>query len=178
MWTCITIQKIRLFHWFGWLKKKPCFWPIFPIFGAKNFFPRKSGSVVHNFIWVSSIMPKFRKNWRNENNLTDRRTDVRMDGRTKGQKDRQTLFYMTLPATAEGGTKNVIYPLPQCQTWQAGHLRWGVDHVVLWDLITSQKHISTSTKPMVTKLGRVVTYSEELTLIKLRNSSMTWFFEV
>ena len=37
-------------------------WSIFPILGAKTFFSGKSGSVTHNFIWVSSIMPKFGKN--------------------------------------------------------------------------------------------------------------------
>ena len=41
--------------------KKHCFWPIFPIFVAKKFFSRKSSSVMHNFIWVSSAIPKFRK---------------------------------------------------------------------------------------------------------------------
>ena len=29
----------------------------FPNFGGKNFFPGKSGSVMHNFIWVSTTMP-------------------------------------------------------------------------------------------------------------------------
>ena len=41
--------------------KKPCFWSIFPIFGEKIFF-LENPAVTHNFIWVSSIMPKFRKN--------------------------------------------------------------------------------------------------------------------
>ena len=35
---------------------------IFPIFEAKKIFSEKSGSATHNFIWVSSSMPKFRKN--------------------------------------------------------------------------------------------------------------------
>ena len=51
-------------------------------FWGKKNFPGKSGSVTHNSIWVSSIMPKFRK-------------------------DGQTLFYSTLPATA-GGPKKVL----------------------------------------------------------------------
>ena len=45
--------------------KKPCFgpfWAFFLNFGAKKIFLRKSGSVTHNFIWVSSTMPNFRKN--------------------------------------------------------------------------------------------------------------------
>ena len=36
------------------------FWPIFPILGAKKFF-LENLAVMHNFIWVSSIIPKFRK---------------------------------------------------------------------------------------------------------------------
>ena len=43
--------------------KKPCFWTIlgpFLKFLGKKSFPRKSGSVTHNFIWVSRIVPKFR----------------------------------------------------------------------------------------------------------------------
>ena len=45
--------------------KKTVFDPFlvhFPNFGGKKIFPGKSGSVTHNFIWVSSIIPKFRKN--------------------------------------------------------------------------------------------------------------------
>ena len=38
------------------------FCPIFPISEAKKIFSEKSGSATHNFIWVSSSMPKFRKN--------------------------------------------------------------------------------------------------------------------
>ena len=30
--------------------KKPCFWPIFPIFRAKNVFQEKTNSVLHNLI--------------------------------------------------------------------------------------------------------------------------------
>ena len=64
--------------------KKPCFWPIFPIYGGKKDFPGKSGSVTHNFIRVSSTMPNSKK----------------MPGQTEGWKDRQTLFYRTLLASA------------------------------------------------------------------------------
>ena len=45
--------------------KKTCFWPIFDpfsqFFGEKNI-SGKSSSITHNFIWVSSTMPRFRKN--------------------------------------------------------------------------------------------------------------------
>ena len=37
------------------------FWVHFPYFRGKRKFSRKSSSVTHNFIWVSSIVPKFRK---------------------------------------------------------------------------------------------------------------------
>ena len=37
---------------------KPCFWPIF----GQNLFYIKSSFVMQNFTWVSSAMPKFRKN--------------------------------------------------------------------------------------------------------------------
>ena len=75
--------------------KKPCFWPIlgpFSQFLGQKFFSRKSGSVTHNFIWVSSTMPKFRKNWWYNSKKTPRQTEGRNDG--------QTLFHRALPVTA------------------------------------------------------------------------------
>ena len=44
------------------LLKKNLFLAHFPNFLGKNFFSGKSGSATHNFIWVSSITPKVRKN--------------------------------------------------------------------------------------------------------------------
>ena len=47
------------------IQKKPVFGTFlvhFPNFWEKKFFSRKSSSVTHNFIYVSGIMPKFRKN--------------------------------------------------------------------------------------------------------------------
>ena len=66
--------------------KKPCFWPILGLFsqfwGKKNFFLRKLGSVTHNFIWVSSTMPNFRKNvWYNYKKMPGQK-DWWKDGRT------------------------------------------------------------------------------------------------
>ena len=83
--------------------KKPCFWPHFPKFDGKKIFPGMSSSVIHNFTWDSSTMPKFTKKFVTqfqENAWTDKRTDRR----TVGRKDKygQTLFYRTLPATAGG----------------------------------------------------------------------------
>ena len=51
------------------------FWTIFSTFVAK-FFSENSGSVTRNFIWVSSIMPKSRKNeWYIPRKRPDRLTD-------------------------------------------------------------------------------------------------------
>ena len=50
---------------FQHIQKNPVFGPFlthFPNFWSKKRFFEKSGSVMHKFIWVSSIMPKFRKN--------------------------------------------------------------------------------------------------------------------
>ena len=67
----------------------------FPNFQGKKFFSEKSGSVTHNFIWVSSTMPNLEKT---NNAIPRKRPDRRKDGRTK------TLFYRTLPATTGGPT--------------------------------------------------------------------------
>ena len=78
------------------------FWSIFPIFRAKNFHP-ENPAVTQNFTFISSTVPKFRKN--QENTKTDRRTD----GRMEEQKDRQTLFHRTLLPTAGGPTNGLEY---------------------------------------------------------------------
>ena len=71
------------------------FWSIFPIFWAKKkIFSEKFGSVTHNFICVSSTMPKCRTNkWYNYK---------KTPGQTEGRNDGQTLFYRILPATSGG----------------------------------------------------------------------------
>ena len=65
--------------------KKPWFWPILDPFSQcwkKKIFLRKSGSVMHNFIWVSSTMPNFRKNlWYNYKKMPGQK-DWWKDGRT------------------------------------------------------------------------------------------------
>ena len=61
--------------------KKPCFWHIlgpFSLFWTKKNFPRKSGSVTHNFTWESSTMPNFK---------TPGHKDGRKDGKTEGWTD-------------------------------------------------------------------------------------------
>ena len=80
--------------------KKPYFWPIFSIFGGKNFFPKKSGSAMYNFISVSSTMPKLQK----KTDTIPKRADRRKDDRNGGQ----TLFYRTLSATARGSSKGYL----------------------------------------------------------------------
>ena len=49
---------------FKQIKEKPVLGPFlvnFSNFEDKKAFPEKSGSVTHNFIWVSSTIPNFRK---------------------------------------------------------------------------------------------------------------------
>ena len=82
--------------------KKPCFSPVlgpFSPFLGKKDFPGKSSSVMHNFIWVSSTMPKFRKSWwYNSKKTPGRQKDGWKDGRIEGQ----TLLYRNVPATSKG----------------------------------------------------------------------------
>ena len=73
-------------------------------------------------------------------------------------------------------------------TWQDGHLPWWAwtrkitwpfDHIVLQDHVTNWNYyISTTVVPMVTKLGRMVTYLELLLTIKLFNGLITWSCKV
>ena len=68
------------------------FWPFLVIFAWWGFFP-KNLAVTHNYIWAPNTMLSFRKT--NEpilRKLTDRLKD--------GRKDKETLFYRTLPAKA------------------------------------------------------------------------------
>ena len=61
----------------------------FKIFGQKFFF-QKPTSVTHNFIWVSSTTPKFRKELMTEfqgNTQEDKRTNITVDRKTEEQTD-------------------------------------------------------------------------------------------
>ena len=70
--------------------KKPCFWPISPILGAKKVFPKcQVLSCTTSSVFLA---PCQYKKTTNENTWTDRRTD------------KQTLFCRTLPATTRGPT--------------------------------------------------------------------------
>ena len=64
------------------------FWFIFPIFGI-SIFSGKSGSLTHNFMWFSSTILKFRKNWW--------QNPKKMPGQKDGRAD--TLFHRTILAT-------------------------------------------------------------------------------
>ena len=69
--------------------------------GAKKNFPRKSGSVTHSsyeFLAPCQISEK-------TNDTIPRK---RLNRRTDGRKDAQTLFYRILPATALGSIKFLI----------------------------------------------------------------------
>ena len=67
--------------------KKPCFWPIFVPFSQfwwQKFFSRKSGSVTHNFIWVSQLhigLPPQNLE-KTKDTIQRKRPDRRKDGRT------------------------------------------------------------------------------------------------
>ena len=73
-----NLVKINV-KFFQYIKKTPflahfsaCFPILWPIFG----------SVTHNFIWVSSIMPKFRKKL-----IIQFKENARTNGRTEGRTD-------------------------------------------------------------------------------------------
>ena len=81
--------------------KKLCFWPIFPIFGAKNIFLENSAlSRTTSYEFLAQC-----QNLEKVNDIIQRK---RLDRRKDGRKDGQNLFYRTLPATA-GGPKNIYY---------------------------------------------------------------------
>ena len=97
--------------------KKPCLWPIFgpfsQILGEKIFFQKIWLSHTTSYGFLASCQNSEKTNNTNPRKQTDRRTD----GRTGGGKDRQTVFYRTLPATAGGSKKNnkmhVFYGKPK-----------------------------------------------------------------
>ena len=55
---------------------------------------------------------------------------------------------------------------------------WLFDHMVSWDHVTNHKYISTTTMPMATWHGIVMTYFERLSPIKSHQALMTWFCEI
>ena len=77
--------------------------------GGKKKFPRISGCVMPNFVWVSSTMPKFRK----INDTIQRKPLARWKDRRKAT---ETLFYRTLPATV-GGPKMIKVKQLRADLW-------------------------------------------------------------
>ena len=76
--------------------KKPYFWHVSLILGAKKLFPKIFGSVMYSLIRVSTTVLKFRKTyWYNS-----KRTSRQM----AGHQDGQTLFHRTIPAAAGSPT--------------------------------------------------------------------------
>ena len=73
-------NSVKIRQKFSISSKGPVF-GLFSILVVEIFFSRKSGFVTHNFIWVSSIMPKFRKNkWYNSKKMPWQ-TERWMEGR-------------------------------------------------------------------------------------------------
>ena len=81
--------------------KKPCFWPIFPIFGAKKIFlenPALSHTTSYGFLAPFQHLEKV------NDTIKRKHPDRRMEGQKDERKDGQTLFYRTLPAPPRGPT--------------------------------------------------------------------------
>ena len=79
--------------------KKPCFQPIFPIFGANKIFLENlvlSRTTSYGFLAPCQKLEKA------NDTIQRKHPDRQKDGRTERRKDGQTLFYWTLPATAGG----------------------------------------------------------------------------
>ena len=86
--------------------QKTCFWPIFPIFGAKTFFLENSAlSCTIGFQHHAKIQKK--------KNIIPRKMPRQTEGWTEGwmegRKGRQTLFHRTLPTNAGGKKKSWNY---------------------------------------------------------------------
>ena len=76
-----------------------------PNFGSKIFFKE-------NAALSRSNLYRYLASCQNLENTNDRiprkRPDIWKDGRTKGRKDGQALFYKVLPATAGGPIKEIL----------------------------------------------------------------------
>ena len=86
--------------------KKPYFWPIFwsisPILGAEKVFQEK-GSIMHNFIMVSSTIPKLKKT----NDPIPRKYPDRRKDRQKVWNGEQTRPYFIGPFWLSPGVQQV-----------------------------------------------------------------------
>ena len=87
--------------------ESPVFGPFLTIFGhfcLMGIFSKKSGFVIHNYIWAPETMLSFRKKlmsqfWEN----------LRTDGRSDRRMDWQILFYRTLLAEARSPIKSLTF---------------------------------------------------------------------
>ena len=78
--------------------KKPYFWSIFPVFGAKNFFPKNP--VLSRTTPYGPLTPCLVSGKTNE--MEGKLLRKLRDGRTEGRKDGQPRIHKTLPATVRG----------------------------------------------------------------------------
>ena len=77
------------------------FRPFLVIFARWAFFPKKSGSVTHNYIWP--LTP-----WEvSEKLMCQSGENLRRDGRTEGRAEGRRDHYRTVPAEARGPIKEV-----------------------------------------------------------------------
>ena len=74
----------KIFHYI----QKTCFWPIFPIFGAKNFFLENSALPCTTSYRFLASCQNLEKNI--YNSKKNAQTGGRMDGRMDGKMERQT----------------------------------------------------------------------------------------
>ena len=114
-----------------WQIRNPAFGPFcvhFPNFLVQKKFFKKSGSVIHNFKGVSNTMPKLIK----DHHPIPRKCLERWAVRQKG---RQTLFYSTLSAIANGQIIKKKFRKDWCCKNKSAHCR--VPHVSYFDFILS-----------------------------------------
>ena len=87
--------------------KRPCFWPTFPILGAKVFFLENPALSRTTSYWFLASCQNLEKT---NDTIPRNRPDWWKDGR----KDRQTLFHRTLQVN-DGGPKVTLWT-PLCST--------------------------------------------------------------
>ena len=83
--------------------KKPCFWPIFPIFWAKCFFWKIWLSHTTSYGFLASC-----QNLEKTNDTIPRKCPDRWKD---GRKDQQTLFYRTLQVNNRGSKSYTVNPI-------------------------------------------------------------------
>ena len=79
-------------------------------------------------------------------------------------------------------TKIILSSLSYC-LWPPNvtshKLTWSFDYVVLWDRVTTENcYIFTTTAPMTTKLGKLVTFYEGILSTMLLHPLVTWSYKI